>query len=173
MCSCLPLGYTVIFTLHRGLAVCGFPASPAFVSQGVILQWHCSTAAVFQKWNGLGECGCASTGVGSCPCQSRCWICFQTLWRSSGLWSNIGWRRRRKKPSPLSSKHSGAVEVLGPPLLPSLLGFPVRLEAAENKWTLRQFSASHMAFVTLSYVMNKLTYARGFTCQRVICCTSM
>ena len=78
---------------------------------------------------------------------------------------------RGKDSSPLSSKHRGAVEVPGPSPLSSLL--ETRLEAAQNKWTLAQFSASHMDFVTQLYVMNKLTYARHFTCQRVICCTSM
>lgn len=73
--------------------------------------------------------------------------------------------------SPLCSKPRGAVDAPGPSPLPSLL--ETRLEAAENKWTLLQFSASHMDFVTLSYVMNKRAYARRFTCQRVVCCTSM
>lgn len=68
-------------------------------------------------------------------------------------------------------KAQRAVEVPGPSPLPSLL--ETRLEAAENKWTLTQFSAPHMDFFTLSYVMNKLTYARHSACQRVICCTSM
>lgn len=78
---------------------------------------------------------------------------------------------RGENSSPLSSKHGGAVEAPGPSPLPSLL--ETGLEAAENKWTLTQFSASHMDSVTLSYVMNKLTYRRRFTCQRVFCCTSM
>lgn len=38
-------------------------------------------------------------------------------------------------------------------LLPSVL--ETELEAAESKWTLTQFSASHMDFVTLLYVMNE------------------
>lgn len=56
--------------------------------------------------------------------------------------------------TPLSSKLRGAVEVPGPSPLPSLLA--VRLEAAENEWTLLPFSASHMDFVTLPNVRNKL-----------------
>lgn len=156
----------------RGLSCLWFFYLPcAFVSQSAILQWCCSTADVFQKLNGrsgLSQCGCASTSFSSHPCQSRWGICFQTLWRSLGLWSDVGWSGEGRNASPLST---GAMEAPGPSPLPSLL--ETGLEAAENKWTLLQFSASHMDFITLSYVMNKLTYARRFTCQRVICCTSM
>lgn len=50
----------------------------------------------------------------------------------------------------------------------SLPNLETGLEAAENKWTVVQFSAPYADLLLLLYVMNKLTYTKCFTCQRVI-----
>lgn len=143
--------------LHLGLAACGFST--------------CKSLVMLQPSRYIPKVLWAK-------------LCRWRLWRQPLLgWvvvlfrsprSSPGWRRQRC--SPLCSTHTapGALEAPGPWPRPRGSAFPEgRLQAARAKWTLTQFAASHMDFVTLPYVMNKLTCARNFTCQRVICCALM